>query len=256
MKILIVDDDPISRTVLRRILEKNLQGEVTEAENGLIAWNMLRAGASPDLLMLDVMMPELNGIDLLARIRAHEQLNQQKVIICTALSSQSTMDELSSLGVEGYMVKPFATRVVLEQVRKAMARSEEGAASDRGSAASGGAGAEANDYTRSLLRLTEDVRNGISSVRLALPAGDFSGASATMETLRQACLKMGAAALVAQAEGLGRLLQELAGANEGARGKQDYVVRPLSALLDQMEEENVKLSSRLLARPRGGKRNG
>ena len=68
MKILIAEDDELSRMLLRDILEKEPGYEVIEAADGQAAWKLLEDGLTPDLCILDVMMPFLDGIGLLKKI--------------------------------------------------------------------------------------------------------------------------------------------------------------------------------------------
>src|SRR5215831_9146817 len=90
-KILIVDDDPVTRLVLRKMLSSQADWEVLEAENGAVAWRLLESGQPVDLCIADVQMPELNGLELLKRIRSTEVLKTLKVILCTTLRDRTTI---------------------------------------------------------------------------------------------------------------------------------------------------------------------
>ena len=103
--VLIVDDDPAIRKVLSTTLE--LEGyDVQIAVDGEEA--LVRIGELvPDLMILDVMMPKLNGFDVLERLRAEEVTSKIPVILLTARSSQEDQWEGWRRGVDYYMTKPF-----------------------------------------------------------------------------------------------------------------------------------------------------
>lgn len=103
--VLIVDDDPAIRKVLSTTLE--LEGyDIQVAVDGEEA--LVRVGELvPDLMILDVMMPKLNGFDLLERLRAEEPTSNIPVILLTARSSQEDQWEGWRRGVDYYMTKPF-----------------------------------------------------------------------------------------------------------------------------------------------------
>jgi OmpR family response regulator RpaB len=105
LKILIADDE----ANIRRILETRLsmQGhEVAAAKDGAEALELFR-GFEPDLVVLDVMMPELDGFAVLERIRAQSEV---PIILLTALGDVADRITGLQLGADDYMVKPFSPR--------------------------------------------------------------------------------------------------------------------------------------------------
>jgi len=104
-RLLVVDDNEMNRDVLTRRLKK--QGhEVATAENGRAALEIL-AGGGFDLVLLDVMMPELDGREALARMKADESLRHIPVIMISASEELETVVRCIELGAEDYLPKPF-----------------------------------------------------------------------------------------------------------------------------------------------------
>jgi adenylate cyclase len=103
--LLVVDDDPINRMVLSRELER--QGHrVTAAENGAAALEALHA-APFDVVLLDVLMPELDGYQTLARIEDDERLRSIPVIMISALEDIKSVVRCIEMGAADYLPKPF-----------------------------------------------------------------------------------------------------------------------------------------------------
>jgi DNA-binding response OmpR family regulator len=103
--VLIVDDNDINRDILARRLQR--QGHLTTmAENGRQALELLRARKF-DLVLLDIMMPELNGVQVLQRIKADRSLSDVPVIMISALDEVDSVVRCIEIGAEDYLPKPF-----------------------------------------------------------------------------------------------------------------------------------------------------
>ncbi|SDC83377.1 two-component system, chemotaxis family, response regulator CheY [Massilia sp. PDC64] len=114
MKVLIVDDDVVSRMMLMHMIDSAASGvfDVLEAEDGEDAWAQLDGGADPSLLFCDLRMPRLSGMELLARVKADARFAGLPFVLVSAAADGATMEQALSLGAAGYIVKPFdATRV-------------------------------------------------------------------------------------------------------------------------------------------------
>lgn len=110
-RVLVVDDDQSIQRVLVQTLQ--LEGyEVATASDGVEAMETL-AGQLPDVVILDVMMPKLDGLDVLKRMRADERTQTVPVILLTARSSQEDIWEGWQSGVDYYMTKPFDVEELL-----------------------------------------------------------------------------------------------------------------------------------------------
>lgn len=113
-QILVVDDNEMNRDVLSRRLEK--QGHaVRQAENGKIALEMLGAG-SFDLVLLDVMMPVMDGKEVLAKLKADPALSHIPVVMISASEELETVVRCIELGADDYLPKPFNPTVLKARV--------------------------------------------------------------------------------------------------------------------------------------------
>jgi len=121
MKILIVEDDENSRTLLTRIIAKKFQCRVFEAKDGLEALSLVHS-VSPDLVILDVMMPILDGTAVLQSIRSDPAHNSTPVIISSALDQKETVLKLLNLGVSDYLLKPLTVDEVQKRVGNVIAK--------------------------------------------------------------------------------------------------------------------------------------
>jgi CheY-like chemotaxis protein len=106
MKVLVVDDDDDVRTITRLSLTTIGGMTVVEAPNGHTAIDLALV-ERPDLILLDVMMPEMDGPQTLARLRSHEALAATPVVFLTAKALRSEIDRLLDLQVAAVFVKPF-----------------------------------------------------------------------------------------------------------------------------------------------------
>lgn len=122
-KVLIVDDDNLMRTLLRGILRGESYEIVGEAKNGLLAVEATQR-YSPDIVCLDVMMPEMDGLEALQAIK--QSRPETVVVMVTASPSKENVQESIQGGAAGFIIKPFnAARVLdtLGQVWAARTRS-------------------------------------------------------------------------------------------------------------------------------------
>ncbi len=116
MKILLSDDSQFMRTILRSMLQKTFPDiEFFEAGTGVQAlslWNEHH----PDLLLLDLVMPEKGGIDVLKEIGSVSQMG--KIIVVSALGQEKVMEEAKALGASAFLVKPFDEKKVIDTIRE------------------------------------------------------------------------------------------------------------------------------------------
>jgi adenylate cyclase len=103
--VLVVDDDPVNRSVLARSLEREGHRHAT-AENGREALEMLRSEPF-DVVLLDVLMPEMDGYDVLATIEADAELRHIPVIMISALEDLESVVRCIEMGADDYLPKPF-----------------------------------------------------------------------------------------------------------------------------------------------------
>ncbi|RXK55302.1 response regulator [Oleiharenicola lentus] len=126
MRILIAEDDPYSQLILRMMLEKEPGCEVVTSANGAEAWKLLETGPAFDLCILDIMMPELNGLQLAARMRDDPRFEDQPIIFCTALNDRGSVEQATQLAVSHYITKPYKRDHIIRQVHRAVAQRGDG----------------------------------------------------------------------------------------------------------------------------------
>src|SRR5690242_18617700 len=115
-KILIVDDSAMSRRILRRILE-GAGHEIEEAEDGMVAIEKYFLN-KPDLVLLDLIMKEMLGMEVLQKIRQMDE--KACVIVATADIQKSTQELTRAAGADGFVTKPFVEAEILKAVDTAL----------------------------------------------------------------------------------------------------------------------------------------
>jgi two-component system chemotaxis response regulator CheY len=117
-KILVVDDAAFMRMMIKDILSKNgfeVVGEAADGAQAIDKYQELR----PDLVTMDITMPDVDGIEALKRIRAFDP--NARVIVCSAMGQQTMVIEAIQAGAKDFIVKPFQADRVIEAVQKALA---------------------------------------------------------------------------------------------------------------------------------------
>lgn len=120
-KVLVVDDNDMTRTMLRGILRQagiDVVGEAADGKNVLDIIKRLLPRWRPNLICLDVMMPGESGIEVLKKIKINYP--QTKVLMITGSSERNVVQAALSNGANGYLVKPFNATNVLAAVKKAL----------------------------------------------------------------------------------------------------------------------------------------
>ena len=113
--ILTVDDSKGMRLMVAKALSA-FACEVNEASNGYNAFFAIER-ARPDLILLDVAMPVMNGVDMLERLKATPELADIPVIMLTSPGDHAVMSEIKTLGASGTLMKPITEAALLEAVR-------------------------------------------------------------------------------------------------------------------------------------------
>ncbi len=116
-KILIVDDSSLSRRTLRRILE-SAEYEIVEADDGMVALETYFL-EKPSLVLLDLVMKGMYGLDVLVKLREMDQ--QARVVVASADIQSSTRKMVDEAGALGFITKPFISEEVLATVEAALA---------------------------------------------------------------------------------------------------------------------------------------
>ncbi len=116
-RILVVDDAAFMRMMVKDILTKGGYEVVGEAENGAVAVQRYEE-LKPDLVTLDITMPEMDGLEALKKIK--EKDASAVVVMCSAMGQQAMVIESIQAGAKDFIVKPFQADRVLEAVKKAI----------------------------------------------------------------------------------------------------------------------------------------
>lgn len=115
MRILVVDDASFMRTMLRRVLEDLGHEIVGEASNGAEAFERYKE-LKPDLVTMDITMPDVNGLEGLELIRGYDK--DAKIIMCSAMGQQLMVIEAIQLGAKDFIVKPFTPDRIKDAVSR------------------------------------------------------------------------------------------------------------------------------------------
>lgn len=117
--VLVVDDAAFMRMTIKKMLEAHEHTVVGEAENGVEAVRKF-IELQPDVVLLDITMPEMNGVDALQRIK---ELNKDaRVVICSAMGQQSMVAQAIQYGAKDFIVKPFQEDRLIAAIDKVMSR--------------------------------------------------------------------------------------------------------------------------------------
>ena len=116
-KILVIDDDEMNLQIAKMVLEKKLACEVFSVDSGSAGIKFLRR-ENVDLVLLDIVMPELDGIETLAEIRNDALIKNVSVIMLTASGAAENIQRVSELGVQDYIKKPFLPADLVTRVKK------------------------------------------------------------------------------------------------------------------------------------------
>jgi two-component system chemotaxis response regulator CheY len=117
LDVLIVDDSAAIRKILQRVLRQTdlPLGEIFEAGDGTEAVEILKT-RTPGLILSDINMPQMDGLQLLARIKQMEHLKHVPVIMITTEGGQGRVMEAVQLGAAGYVRKPFTAEQIKEKL--------------------------------------------------------------------------------------------------------------------------------------------
>lgn len=125
MKVLLVDDKASIRGAMRKILENLGLNDITEAIDGEQAWLKLNNGSGSqtgepyDLIVSDMEMPSMTGLELLKAVRESDQLKDIPFIMATTVTAKHIILETMRLGVQAYIIKPFDAPMVELKLKQA-----------------------------------------------------------------------------------------------------------------------------------------
>jgi CheY-like chemotaxis protein len=122
MDILLIEDDQIEVMKLQRTVSKlGLKHNIVEAKNGEDALEILKSGQKlPDIILLDLNMPRMNGIEFLAILKNDEQLKYLPTIILTTSENRADLLKCYEAGIAGYVIKPLKYEDYESKMKKVM----------------------------------------------------------------------------------------------------------------------------------------
>jgi CheY-like chemotaxis protein/HPt (histidine-containing phosphotransfer) domain-containing protein len=199
-RILVAEDDSLSRQILRRILSSEEDWEVLMFENGKSAWEKMDSGTIPDICLLDNLMPEMDGLQLLQKIRNDLRFKHTRVIMCSATSDRDDVERAINLSVSHFLVKPYVPDLVLNTIKQVLLAAPEITAHQR-------LGVSADEYNDMARTLAEESSKNLSAARDDFLNGKYRNASIRINALKGASLSLGNEEMAQIADKLDHSLQ-------------------------------------------------
>ena len=122
-KILVVDDSETVRQQVEYALTQ-AELEVIHAEDGVVGWEQLNANADVGLVICDVNMPRMNGLELVEKIKESGQFDALPIIMLTTEGSPQLIQRAKKAGAKGWVVKPFKADLLVKATMKILAKSK------------------------------------------------------------------------------------------------------------------------------------
>lgn len=122
LKVMIIDDESYYRQSVAAAINYTLGAEIIEMDDGNDAFHYLKSSTKPDLILLDVNMPVMDGFQFLEKIRTDREFRDIYVIPYTQNTDEITVKRLFSLGVQDYIVKGIDLERIINKVKKGLIR--------------------------------------------------------------------------------------------------------------------------------------
>lgn len=116
LKLLVVDDSSTMRRIIKNTLQRLGFNDVLEAEHGVEAWQIMERTPDINVLITDWNMPEMNGLDLVRKVRAEKRYDGMPIIMVTTEGGKAEVITALKAGVNNYIVKPFTPQVLKEKL--------------------------------------------------------------------------------------------------------------------------------------------
>lgn len=120
MKLLVVDDSSTMRRIIKNTLVRLGYQDILEGENGLEGWSALNSNPDVGMLITDWNMPEMNGLELVKKVRADSRFSDLPIIMVTTEGGKAEVITALKAGVNNYIVKPFTPQVLKEKLAAVM----------------------------------------------------------------------------------------------------------------------------------------
>jgi len=125
MKILVVDDSSTMRRIIVNTLGRLGYKDVVQAADGVEAWDALQANEDIGVVITDWNMPNMNGLELVKKIRAQDKYKTMPIIMVTTEGGKKEVIIALKAGVNNYIVKPFTPQVLKEKLEGVLGKNEE-----------------------------------------------------------------------------------------------------------------------------------
>lgn len=124
-QILVVEDDPVMRDIILLVFTQQFQPEIQilTAENGFVALETIQR-SRPDLVILDILLPQMNGLQMIQKMHEEKSLQETPIIIVTGLGFREIVQQAQELGVNDFLVKPFKPEILVERAKSLLKFSE------------------------------------------------------------------------------------------------------------------------------------
>lgn len=120
MKLLVVDDSSTMRRIIKNTLARLGHKDILEGADGVEGWSALNANPDIDMLITDWNMPEMNGLELVKKVRADDRFKDLPIIMVTTEGGKAEVITALKAGVNNYIVKPFTPQVLKEKLGAVM----------------------------------------------------------------------------------------------------------------------------------------
>ncbi len=120
MKLLVVDDSSTMRRIIKNTLARLGHKDILEGADGVEGWRELDANPDIDMLITDWNMPEMNGLELVKKVRADDRFKDLPIIMVTTEGGKAEVITALKAGVNNYIVKPFTPQVLKEKLGAVM----------------------------------------------------------------------------------------------------------------------------------------
>jgi len=124
LKILVVDDSSTMRRIIKNTLARLGYKDILEGADGVEGWDAIDANPEVEMLITDWNMPEMNGLELVKKVRADERFVDLPIIMVTTEGGKAEVITALKAGVNNYIVKPFTPQVLKEKLGAVMGVSE------------------------------------------------------------------------------------------------------------------------------------
>ncbi len=120
MKLLVVDDSSTMRRIIKNTLARLGYKDILEGEDGVQGWDVLNENPDMGMLITDWNMPEMNGLELVKKVRADDRFRDLPIIMVTTEGGKAEVITALKAGVNNYIVKPFTPQVLKEKLAAVM----------------------------------------------------------------------------------------------------------------------------------------